>query len=79
MNRAYEVDFEVFGICGGIKLYAYQIALGLSVRWWPAVRIRGYIGPIEFWAYDHERKEVTRFQITVSRFTYSECSSIQAS
>lgn len=37
---------------GGIDFYFYQLAFGVSLRWWncgPVFRI--YLGPLKFWFY----------------------------
>ena len=38
----------------GITVFPYQLAVGLSLRWWergPALRL--YLGPLKAWAYVH--------------------------
>lgn len=39
--------------CGlGFQIYPYQLALGISLRWWdsgPAFRV--YLGPLKVWGY----------------------------
>jgi hypothetical protein len=51
---------------GGAAFYPYQIALGMSLRYWPclfAPSIRVHIGPFKLWgavsfcAFAEERKE----------------------
>ena len=45
-----EFDFSVGGIVGGIALFPYQLAFGVSFRVWEgSLAFRLYLGPIKFW------------------------------
>ena len=52
--RTKDIDFKIGHLGGGITLFPYQLALGISFRYWhcvfaPALRI--YFGPIKVWLY----------------------------
>jgi len=49
--KVHELPIE-FGsrVVGGLALIPYQVAIGLSLRWWctgPAIRL--YLGPLKLW------------------------------
>ena len=47
-NRVTEYPF----LNGGFQIYLYQLALGLSLRYWSclgSIAIRIYIGPFKLW------------------------------
>ena len=49
-KRVYELPISIGPILGGIELFLYQLAIGISLRWWeggPALRL--YFGPFKFW------------------------------
>ena len=52
MSRARDWDFTWGPFIGGFTFYPYQLALGVTVRYWrcifaPAIRI--HLGPFKFW------------------------------
>ena len=52
MSRARDWDFTWGPFMGGFTFYPYQLALGITVRYWrcifaPAIRI--HLGPFKFW------------------------------
>ena len=52
MSRVREKLFEAGPVFGGLAFFPYQLAMGLSVRWWPCIftpSIRLYIGPFKLW------------------------------
>jgi len=47
-----EIDFKWGCIWGGIGFYTYQLALGITVRYWPCLKmptLRLHLGPFKFW------------------------------
>jgi len=51
-NEVYERNFEVGGFFGGLQIYSYQLALGLSIsrlRCNGTRLLRGYLGPFKLW------------------------------
>jgi len=51
-NRVYEFNFEGKRTIGGIQLYPYQLAFGLSLRFLSCINsfmFRLYLGPIKLW------------------------------
>ncbi len=59
MNRARDIDFHKGRFIGGITWYPYQIALGVSLRFFLSMfSIRIHIGAIKIWIgifADHHR------------------------
>ena len=54
MSRAREWFGATGPVGGGITFYPYQLAIGVTVRYWPRVfapTIRLHIGPIKIWGY----------------------------
>jgi hypothetical protein len=54
MSRARDWEFHCDYFGGGITVYPYQLALGISLRYWPclfAPSIRLHIGPLKLWFY----------------------------
>lgn len=52
MSRAKDYDFDLGFLIGGFTIYPYQVALGVSLRYWPclfAPSIRVHIGPFKIW------------------------------
>ena len=52
MSQAKDMDFHKGPFVGGITWYPYQIAIGVSLRYWPCIfapTIRIHIGPIKIW------------------------------
>lgn len=50
--RARDWDFDFWRFMGGITFYPYQIALGLTLRYWPCIfapAVRAHVGPFKFW------------------------------
>jgi len=41
-NEAIELDHYQYG---GLRIYPYQLAFGISVSWWPCVMFKIYCGP----------------------------------
>jgi len=49
-KRVYESPISIGPVLGGIELFLYQLAMGISLRWWhtgPALRL--YFGPFKIW------------------------------
>ena len=47
-------DFKLGCFGGGITLYPYQLALGITFRYWPCIfapNIRIHVGPFKLWFY----------------------------
>jgi hypothetical protein len=45
-------DFDIGRLHGGLTWYPYQVALGLTLRYWPSVfepSLRLHIGPLKVW------------------------------
>lgn len=52
MSRARDLDWQIGRLIGGFTFYPYQMALGLTVRYWPKVfapSLRAHLGPVKFW------------------------------
>ena len=52
MSRAREWDFHVGPVSGGLTFYPYQLALGISLRYWPCIfapAFRVHVGPFKAW------------------------------
>jgi hypothetical protein len=52
MSRCRDADFRIGRLIGGASFYPYQLALGLSVRYWPRIfapSLRVHIGPFKVW------------------------------
>ena len=53
MSRVRELDFSFGPLMGGFTFFPYQLALGISIRYWscfaPAIRV--YVGPFKFWCF----------------------------
>lgn len=52
MARARSADFFKGPFMGGFTFYPYQVALGMSLRYWPclyAPSIRIHVGPFKVW------------------------------
>jgi hypothetical protein len=59
MSRARDWDFHSERFGGGVTFYPYQLAVGVSMRYWPclfAPSIRLHLGPFKFWLYLRLRK-----------------------
>ena len=53
-DKVYEWPLKCGPVVGGFEIFTYQLALGISIRWWsclntPALRL--YIGPFKLWLY----------------------------
>jgi hypothetical protein len=52
VSRCRDADFRFGRLIGGVSFYPYQVALGLSVRYWPCIfapSLRVHIGPLKVW------------------------------
>jgi hypothetical protein len=52
LSRARDWDFEFKHLIGGLTFYPYQLAVGMTIRYWPNVfapSIRIHIGPFKVW------------------------------
>ena len=52
MSRARDWDWRCGRFVGGFTFYPYQIALGMTIRYWPCIfapSIRIHIGPFKIW------------------------------
>jgi hypothetical protein len=52
--KAIQRDFSWGPAGGGISFYPYQMALEVSIRYWPCVfapSVRLHIGPLKLWCY----------------------------
>lgn len=48
--KVYEYPIKTKYLFGGIELFTYQIALGLSIRLFEdSIMLRLYLGPIKIW------------------------------
>ncbi len=54
LARARDWDFKIGRLGGGVTLYPYQFAVGVSLRYWPCIyapNIRVHLGPFKVWLY----------------------------
>ncbi len=52
MSRARDWDWEWWRFMGGFTFYGYQIAVGMTLRYWPGIfapSLRIHIGPFKAW------------------------------
>lgn len=52
--RAWQRDFKLWRVGGGLDVYPYQFSLGFSLRYWRclyAPTFRVHIGPFKAWLY----------------------------
>ncbi len=52
--KVYEWPIEIGPIAGGFEIFTYQVAIGISIRWWSCLRtpaLRLYLGPFKLWLY----------------------------
>ena len=52
--QAHDLDFHWGRLGGGFTFYPYQLAFGVSLRYWPCIfapTIRIHVGPFKFWLY----------------------------
>ncbi len=63
MSRARDWDFGFGRFIGGLTFYPYQLAVGMTIRYWPNVfapSIRIHVGPFKLWCCWIDRKEKVR-------------------
>ena len=54
MSRARECDFHWGPFGGGLTFFPYQLAFGVSLRYWASIyapALRVYAGPLKLWLY----------------------------
>lgn len=59
-NKCHQWDFTIGRLCGGLGFYTYQLALGVSLRYWkctgtPSIRI--HFGPLKLWVGVHLKRQ----------------------
>lgn len=49
VRRAREFDWVFGPFIGGFTIYPYQIAVGMTLRYWDGPMIRVHLGPFKGW------------------------------
>lgn len=52
MSKARQADCFWWRFMGGVAYYPYQVAFGVSLRYWPclyAPSVRVHVGPLKVW------------------------------
>lgn len=53
-DKVYEYPIEWRKIAGGFEFFTYQLAFGISIKWWTCLKtpcLRLYFGPFKLWLY----------------------------